>query len=148
MGGTIDDVFKEIEKIDSNLQNIEGTLSSTLPALVTNASYVSQALAHIMKQNEAVLCNLGHIATNTCGALNEATEQTRLQRRIEAAAERMKELLSSAYSAETVNLERLEHLRRDLEKCCPKEPPPPACADKPCPDPGPGPQPPDTNPIP
>ena len=101
-----------------------------------------------MKQNEAILCNLNHISKNTCGALNEATEQTRLQRHIALSAERMKEILSSAHSAEALNLERLEHLRRDLEECCPKEPPPPACTDKPCLDPGPGPQPPDTNPIP
>jgi hypothetical protein len=148
MAATIDDLFKEIERINTNLKQIEGTLNSTLPSLVTNSTYASQALAFMMKQNQAILCNLGQVAKNTCGILNEEVEQTRLQEHIAGAAERVRDLLNSVYSAEAVNLERLEHMRKELEACCPKERSGPPCTDKPCTDPGPGPQPPEGNPIP
>ena len=61
MATTIDDLFKQLAEINTNLQQIESTISSTLPALVTNSTYASQALAFMMKQNQAILCNLGQI---------------------------------------------------------------------------------------
>jgi hypothetical protein len=149
MSSTIDDVFQEIQKVNTHLQEIEGTLNSALPALVTNSAYVTHALAFFMKQNEAILCNLSHISQNTCGTWNEAATQTRLQMQIAGAVERIKDLLNSAHGTEAINLDRLEHMRKQLEECCPTHSPPPPCANQPCFDPGPGPQPPPSpNPIP
>lgn len=148
MAGSIDDVFKAIQQVNTHLQAIEGSLNTTLPTLVTNSNYVAQAFSHVMKQNEAIICSLQQIARNTCGTWNEVAQQTPLQRQIESACERVKDLLNSAYSSEAVELDRLQELREQLAECCPpKKAPTPPCQEKDCPDPGQGPPPPDTNPI-
>jgi hypothetical protein len=81
-----------------------GDAPGSLGHIVQNSTYASQALAYIVKQNATILCELGQISNNTCGILNQTTEQTRIQHRIAHAAVHLKDLLDSVYAAEAINL--------------------------------------------
>lgn len=143
---SIDDVFDELKKVNTNLQAVQGELTKInntlttgftnvlqgMQTLVTLEGYSDQALFHLSQQNGTMICILEKISQQTCALLDEAHMQTGLQTAIQENSTSLLELHKSAYPAAALELERLGHLRQQLLKCCPPEKPEPICTYKPC----------------
>ena len=141
------DIFNELIKLGDKLDTLNATsaaikndddqllnvTSTDLGELITASTYTNQALYQNALQNATIICLLEQISKNTCDLVNQATVQTRLQESIEKHTVRMAAILAATHPEAALVLEREEALRRDLEKCCPPETPPPACKQKPCP---------------
>ncbi len=127
---TLNATSQAIKADDDQLLNVVGT---DLGELIAADAYTNQALYQNALQNATIICLLEQISKNTCDLVNLATVQTRLQESIEKNTMRMAAVLSATHPEAALALEREEALRRDLEKCCPPEPSPPACKQKACP---------------
>jgi hypothetical protein len=126
---TLNTTSQAIKTDDDQLLNVTGT---DLGELVTASTYTNQALYQNALQNATIICLLEQISKNTCDLVNLATVQTRLQESIEKNTMRMAGILAATHPEAAFSLEREQALRRDIEKCCPPEPTPPACKQKPC----------------
>src|SRR5271165_6053867 len=129
------DIFNELVKLGGKLDTINATSQAILTddnQIITEMAYADSALYQNALQNATIICLLEQISKNTCDLVNLATVQARLQESIEKNTMRMAAILSATHPEAALALEREEALRRDLEKCCPPEPPPLACKQKPC----------------
>ena len=124
---TLNATTQSIKNDDDQLLNVTST---DLGELVTAYTYTNLALYQNALQNATIICLLEQISKNTCDLVNLATVQTRLQESIEKNTMRMAAMLSATHPEAALALEREEALRRDLERCCPPEPTPPACKQK------------------
>src|SRR5712692_7288339 len=143
---SIDDVFNELQKINMSLQTVQGELTQInttlntgfsnvlqgMQTLVTLETYSDQALAHLSEQSDTIICILEKISQQTCAQLNEAHTQTGLQSAIQKDSATLLELYKFAHPAAALEFERLEHLRKQLAKCCPPSEPEPFCTYQPC----------------
>jgi hypothetical protein len=136
------DIFNELIKLGDKLDTLNATsaaiksdddqILNDLGEVIAAEAYTNQALYQNALQNATIICLLEQISKNTCDLVNLATEQTALQESIEKNTMRMAAILSASHPEAALALDREEALRRDLEKCCPPEPPPPACKQKAC----------------
>jgi hypothetical protein len=140
------DIFNELVKLGDKLDTLNATsqaiktdddqllslVGTDLGEVIAADTYTNQALYQNALQNATIICLLEQISKNTCDLVNLATVQARLQESIEKNTMRMAAILSATHPEAALALEREEALRRDLEKCCPPEPSPPACKQKPC----------------
>ncbi len=140
------DIFNELLKLGDKLDTLNATsqaiktdddqllsvVGTDLGEVIAADTYTNQALYQNALQNATIICLLEQISKNTCDLVNLATVQARLQESIEKNTMRMAAILSATHPEAALALEREEALRRDLEKCCPPEPTPPACKQKPC----------------
>lgn len=132
IGGKLDDLNATTQAIrsdDDQLVNIEST---DLGELVTLTVYDNQALYQNALQNATIICLLEQISKNTCDLVNQSHLQTRLQEIIERNTTRLAEMFAATHGDVALALEREQHLRKELEKCCPPKPPEPPCQEKPC----------------
>jgi hypothetical protein len=141
------DIFNELIKLGDKLDTLNATsaaiktdddqllnvVGADLGEVIAADTYTNQALYQNALQNATIICLLEQISKNTCDLVNLVAVQTKLQESIEKNTMRMAAVLSTSYPEAALALEREEALRRDLEKCCPPEPSPPACKQKPCP---------------
>ncbi len=95
-------------------------------------TYTNEALFHNAQQNDTMICLLEQISKNTCGILNEAVVQTRLQTAIKINSQLLADLYAATHADAALERQRLEQLQAQIEQCCPPTPLPPACTDKPC----------------
>ena len=133
----LDTVNTSVNAVDADVQKVQQLLLWGFQQLITLGQYANQALFQNDKQNETMICMLGQISTNTCGIWNEAHFQTELQKRIDAATRKLALLYAATHGDAALALEREESLRRQIEACCPPEPPKPVCVESPCPAPPP-----------
>jgi translation initiation factor IF-2 len=126
---TLNATSQAIKTDDDQLLSVVGT---DLGEVIAADTYTNQALYQNALQNATIICLLEQISKNTCDLVNQATVQTRLQESIEKNTMRMAAVLGATHPEVALALDREEALRRDLEKCCPPELPPPACKQKPC----------------
>ncbi len=127
----------KLDVIDGDIKLMQQLLLWGFNQLITIGHYTNQALFHNNRQNDTMICQLQQIAVNTCCVCNEAHSQTGLQEAMKAAASKLADLYAATHGDAAVTLEREADLRRQIEACCPPEPAPPACADRPCPKPEP-----------
>jgi len=140
------DIFNELIKLGDKLDTLNATsaaiktdddqllsvVGTDLGEVIAAETYTNQALYQNALQNATIICLLEQISKNTCDLVNQATVQTRLQESIQRNTMQMAAFLAASHPEAALALEREEALRRDLEKCCPPEPTPPACKQKPC----------------
>jgi hypothetical protein len=98
---------------------------------ITNA-----LLRYQIEQNNTIICALERISKNTCELLNHAARQTALQERIAADTAAQRHMFATAHPDAALALARESELRREIEACCPPEPPKPPCTYEPCARPG------------
>jgi hypothetical protein len=135
IGGKLDDLNTTTQAIradDDQLVNIEST---DLGELITLTAYTDVALYQNDLQNATIICLLEQISRNTCDLVNQSHLQTALQKTIEKNTARLAEMFAATHGDAALALEREQTLRREIEKCCPPEQPPPPCQEKPCPAP-------------
>ncbi len=118
--------------VDSAANQLVATLNAGFAQLIALGDYTNQALYHNDVQNDTMICELTHISKNTCGLLNEAAAQTRIQSAIEQAATRLAFLYATVHAEAELERERMAKLREEIEKCCPPPAPQPPCAYEPC----------------
>lgn len=135
--GKLDAINSSVKAVDADVQKVQQLLVWGFDQLITQGQYTNQALFHNDQQNDTMICILQQISVNTCGIWNEAHAQTPLQEAIKAATRRLACLYAATHGDAALTLEREEELRRQIEACCPPEPPAPACIEKPCPAPPP-----------
>jgi hypothetical protein len=82
-----------------------------------------------------MICALEHISRNTCELVNQATIQSALQTEIRDDMDAVRDLSEIAQPRAALERQRLQELRAEIERCCPPEVQPPACAYEPCPRP-------------
>jgi hypothetical protein len=130
-----DELFNELVQIQATLATSFQSLSAGLSASLTQQYFQSEALAEKIAQQTTMICQLEQIAKQTCEMLSEAHLQTGLQRQITGNVQRLLDLVQTAQPGGELELQRLDRLRQEIEKCCPPETPPPYCVHKPCPPP-------------
>jgi hypothetical protein len=130
--GKLDTANNHLATIEASVQQSQQLLLWGFQQMITLGQYTNQALFHNDQQNDTMICLLQEIAVNTCGIWNEAHTQTPLQEAIKAACRRLADLYAATHGEAAVTLEREEELRRQIEACCPPEPPAPVCVEKPC----------------
>ncbi len=139
----------KLDAIDADVKNVQQLLLWGFQQLITLGQYTNQALFHNDQQNDTMICQLQQIAENTCCTCNEAHVQTGLQEEIQAAISKLAHLYAATHGDAALTLEREAELRKQIEVCCPPQPPAPACEERPCPKPEPfGEKPPKTDPPP
>ena len=131
--GKLDAINASVQAGDSDVQKVQQLLLWGFQQLITLGEYTNQALFHNDQQNDTMICLLQQISVNTCGTWNEAHTQTKLQENIKAAACKLADLYAATHGDAALILEREERLRRQIEACCPPEPPEPVCVEQPCP---------------
>jgi hypothetical protein len=133
----IQGINNRLNTVNTNLQTIEQLLLWGFQQLITLGQYTNQALFHNNQQNDTMICLLQQISTNTCCICNEAHTQTGLQQEIKVANRQLADLYAATHGDAALILEREAELRKQIEACCPPEPPAPVCVEKPCPKPEP-----------
>jgi hypothetical protein len=128
----LDDVKVKLDQVNANLQTEQQLLLWGFQQLITLGQYTNQALFQNDQQNDAIICILQQISVNTCGIWNEAHTQTPLQESIKEAIRKLSCLYAATHGDAAVTLEREAKLRQQIEACCPPEPTPPACVERPC----------------
>jgi uncharacterized phage infection (PIP) family protein YhgE len=146
--GSVDTVNGSVLQVNNSVQQVNGTLLTGFGSLVTIGNYTNQALYQNDKQNDTIICILEHISRNTCAILNEAHEQTGLQREIKDSASVLADLYATTHAEAMLDHERRAKLRRQIEECCPPPKPTPPCQYEPCPAPSPIGEPPRVTPPP
>jgi hypothetical protein len=129
------DLFNELVQIQATLATSFQNLSQGLSASLAQEHFAGLALAEKIAQQTTMICQLEQISKQTCELLSEAHLQTGLQRQIAGTAERLLDIARTAHPTAELELQRLDKLRQDIEKCCPPELPPPFCVHEPCPQP-------------
>ncbi len=132
IGGKLDELNATSQAIKTDDDQLVNVIGTDLAEVVAASTYTNLALYQNDLQNATIICLLEQISKNTCDLVNQATVQTRLQESIEKNTMRMAAFLAASHPEAALALEREEALRRELEKCCPPEPTPPACKQKPC----------------
>src|SRR5271165_504649 len=129
------DIFNELVQLGAKLDALNATSQAVLAdddQIVKLMAYADTALYQNDLQNATIICLLEQISKNTCDLVNQATVQTRLQENIEKNTMRMAAILSATHPEATFVLEREDKLRKEIEKCCPPPPAPPACTQALC----------------
>lgn len=129
------DLFNELVQIQATLATSFQNLSQGLSASLAQQQFASLALAEKVAQETTMICQLEQISKQTCDLLSEAHVQTALQRETARNVERALEIARTAHPTAELELQRLDRLRHEIEKCCPPEVPPPLCVHTPCPQP-------------
>ena len=80
------------------VQDANTTLNWGFGQLITIGNYTNQALAQNAAQNDTMICILEHISKNTCLLLNEAHEQTGLQRGIQESTKLVADLYAATHA--------------------------------------------------
>jgi hypothetical protein len=133
--GKLDALKAATDAVHAAVDQVNKTLQWGFGQLITLGTYTNQALFHNDEQNDTIICILEHISKNTCELLNEAHTQTGLQTVIQGNTTTLAELYAATHPAAALARERLEALRKQVEVCCPPEPPAPVCDYQPCPKP-------------
>jgi hypothetical protein len=131
------DIFNELVQIQGVLATSFQNLSQGLSASLTQQQFTNQALAEKVAQQTTIICQLEQISKQTCDLLSEAHVQTSLQSETAENVERLLEIERTSHPAAELELQRLEKLHHEIEKCCPPETTPPFCVHSPCPQPPP-----------
>lgn len=121
--------------VDNVDNDVKAGFASTLHALGIIALIDIEAvklLFHLTQQADTMICALEHISQNTCGILTQTTIQTGLQKQLREDVAVLREIAESAYPDAALEHTRLAALRAEVERCCPPEPPKPACTYEPC----------------
>jgi hypothetical protein len=135
VNSTLNDVKAGVLAVNNSIQQVQTLLQWGLSQLISLGQYTNQALFQNDKQNETMICILEHISQNTCGILNQATVQTRLQTSIDKNTDTLADLYAATHAEAELARKREDELRRQIEECCPPKLPPSACDYKPCPAP-------------
>ncbi len=135
--GKLDTIDASVKAVDASIKQMQQVLLWGFNQLVALGHYTNQALYHNNQQNDAMICILQQISVNTCGIWNETHTQTGLQQGINGAIRKLADLYAATHGDAALTLEREEQLRRQIEACCPPEPPASACDERPCPAPPP-----------
>lgn len=135
--GKLDSINASISAVDAHVQAVQQALQWGFQQLITLGQYTNQALFHNDQQNDAMICLLQQISNNTCQILNEAHTQTGLQTKIEKSSDELAQLYAVTHAEAALVREREARLRKQIEECCPPEPPAPACVQDRCPAPAP-----------
>ncbi len=125
----------KLDAIDADVKQVQQLLLWGFKQLITLGQYTNLALFHNDQQNDTMICQLQQIAENTCCICNEAHIQTGLQEEMQAAMRKLADLYAATHGDAALTLEREAELRKQIEVCCPPEPPKPACVETPCPKP-------------
>ena len=142
----LDDIKGKLDAVVKSVQDVNASLNWGFGQLITIGNYTNQALAQNAAQNDTMICILEHISKNTCLLLNEAHEQTGLQRTIRNSTSLLADLYAATHAEAALTRQREEALRKQIEECCPPEVPPPPCDYAPCPAPKPLGEPPKVDP--
>lgn len=129
------DLFNELVQMEATLSNGLLNLSQGVNAMLTQQQFTNAALVTEIAQHGTIICELEQIASQTCGLLSEAHIQTGLQHNIARDASRLLEITRTAHPGAELEMNRLDKLREQIEKCCPPEVEPPLCKHDPCPQP-------------
>lgn len=107
-------------------------LSQGMQALILQQAFANDMLLHQARQQDTMICILEKISRNTCRLVSEAHVQTGLQTSIEKNVLIQTELLKSTHAEAALEIERIDALRKQVEKCCPPKQEAPACTYEPC----------------
>jgi molybdenum cofactor biosynthesis enzyme MoaA len=130
-------VRQSVTQVDATLATGFTVLTQDLAVLAQLQHQQTLVLAHISHQQDAMLCELRKIAENTCRLLNEAHEQTGLQRTIASEMTALEQMYETAHPDAALERSRFVELRAEMEKCCPPPSHEPLCKYQPCPAPEP-----------
>src|SRR3981189_1099533 len=144
--GNLLDVKGATEAVKVAVNQVNSTLTTGFGQLVTQGDYTNQALSQNAKQNDTIICILEHISKNTCELLNQSVIQTRLQTSMDKGVTALADMYATVHPDAALERERLEALKRQIEKCCPPPRHEPPCHYAPCPAPKPLGEPPDVKP--
>jgi hypothetical protein len=135
--GNLLDVKAATDAVKIAVNQVNSTLTTGFGQLVTQGDYTNQALSQNAKQNDTIICILEHISKNTCELLNQSVIQTRLQTEMDKGVTALADMYATVHPDAALERERLEALKRQIEKCCPPPRPEPPCHYVPCPAPKP-----------
>jgi len=133
--GELLDVKAATDAVKTAVNQVNSTLTTGFTQLVALGQYTNLALSQNAKQNDTIICILEHISKNTCELLNQSVIQTRLQTEMEKDIDTLEAIYETANPAAALERERLEALKRQIERCCPPPKPEPPCHYAPCPAP-------------
>lgn len=133
--GKLDLINGSVQALDQDVKAVQQLLLWGFEQLITLGKYTNQSLFVNDQQNDTMICLLEQISTATCQIWNLANLQTELQEGILAATGKLSCLYAATHGDAALTLEREAELRRQIEVCCPPEPPEPVCKLVPCPKP-------------
>jgi hypothetical protein len=119
-------------QLDGDVKSGFNATVNALNAIAQIEAQEAQLLYHLTQQADAIICVLEHISKNTCELVTQSTLQTDLQRQLRDDSHAVRDLTESANPAAALERRRHEELRRQIERCCPPDPPRPACTYEPC----------------
>lgn len=140
--GRLDNAIAQMQQVNVRLQDLRAVVASGLASLSAGIDGIEQRqdtsnelLLFQARQLQTVICILEKIAQNTCAIQNEAHTQTGLQKEIEKSTAAESHMFATLHPGAALELSREEEQKAEIERCCPPEPEPPPCVDRPCPDP-------------
>jgi hypothetical protein len=123
------------DSVDTLAADVNVGFAATVNALNTIAQINIEAvklLYHQTQQSDAMICALENISKNTCAILTQVTIQTQLQTSLRDDVDALRYIAESAHPEAALERQRHAELRAEIERCCPPDPPGPACTYEPC----------------
>lgn len=121
--------------VDTLDADVKAGFAATVNALNTIAQINIEAVKlifHQTQQSDTMICALEQISKNTCEILTQVTIQTELQTRLRDDVDALRYIAESAHPEAALERKRLAELQAEIERCCPPDPPAPACKYEPC----------------
>jgi hypothetical protein len=118
--------------IQQVLQDGFVNLAQGIQASLIQQNFANKALAELVAEEKTMICQLEQIAEQTCQLLSEAHFQTGLQTEMRTDLDRVLQITRTQHPGAELELQRLDALKAEIERCCPTEPEPPLCTHQPC----------------
>ncbi len=112
---------------------LAGSVISGFKTMAELEAYADNALAHLAKQNETIICLLDKIAQSTCGLLNQGDLEVRALTAINVSGSALQEMYADSHPRAALSREHQQAVQKQILDCCPPDPIPPVCTYESCP---------------
>jgi hypothetical protein len=124
-----------LSALEQALNNGFVNMGQGFQAILSQEVFTNEALAQIVAEQKTMICQLEQVAHHTCDLLSESHFQTGLQTSLEKETHRILQIATTVHPAAEVELQRLDAVKAQVEKCCPEPKPSPICIHEACPPP-------------
>lgn len=130
--GDTADIKNSLTTLNTNMQTGFANLGSGIAVVIDQEKVTNNLLDYNRQQNDTIICWLVNIADLLCRILHRLNTQVILQTSMDDSLRQIKETLELVHGTETVEVFKQRELRKQIEKCCPPEPPRPEPCYEPC----------------
>jgi hypothetical protein len=133
--GDTADIKLRLDDIKATIQSGVVVLAGGLFAIHQAQKQANALLEANVQQNETMICWMKTQADLLCRILHRMNTQIEIQTATRDAVVKLEKVMELVHARETLEVNRAEELRSEIERCCPPKQPEPEACFKGCPEP-------------